>query len=131
MRTLSLLAVLVGVIAIAARPAPAAFVTGCCACLDSEEATTAQAAPAITAVFCGLVEGQGFPAFVQRCEDAGGSSNQCITPQPGQTCGEALLAEENITCPANSGAPLASPWAMTALAAALGALGVATARRRR
>lgn len=130
MRRMLVIATLIVAAAAAARPAPAAFVTGCCACLPGEKATTGgpPLPPATHALFCALVTDMGYPEFVSRCEDAGGS-DPCVDPEPGQSCA-AALAETGIVCPAAPGVPAAGGWGLGALALILPVLGALALRRR-
>ncbi|MBX3024383.1 hypothetical protein KF840_05675 [bacterium] len=130
MRRILLIAALGIVATVAARPVSAAFLTGCCACLEQHNAQTASGPPqAQPALFCSQVVGMGYPDFVQRCDDAGGASAPCFDPSPGQSCG-ATLAQQGIGCPAAPGAPAAGHLGLAALAVALSSLGFAALRRR-
>lgn len=129
-RALLIAAVLVAT-CLAGRPASAAFVTGCCACVANEKSMqSGPPRPETEALFCGLVQGEGYPEFVQRCQSAGGNDAPCIDPNPGQTCNQALLAEFSIVCPVAPGAPTANAWGLGGLFLALTGLGVAAMRRR-
>jgi hypothetical protein len=111
-----------------APAAPAAFVTGCCACVQ-EEATTSQAPKASLALFCNLIVGEGYPEFVSTCDDAGGSP-VCTDEVPGQSCPQTLAAAESIICPSGPGVPTAGPVGLVGLVAALSAAGLFILRRR-
>jgi hypothetical protein len=117
-------------LALAVRPAAAAYFTGCCACGGFPVAMTAEPppSPAIQALFCTLVVGEGAPEFVARCEDAGGSDIKCTYPAPGESCSQAL-ASIGIACPAEAGVPTASPWNLAALVVALSGFGALVLRR--
>src|SRR6185436_13295915 len=112
-----------------ARPAAAAFSTGCCACLPSHGGQTSQLPSETQALACELITGTGYPAFVTRCQGLGGGEAPCLNPTPGASC-TAPLASEGIACPAAAGAPAAGVWGLTAIAMLLAALGIRAAHRR-
>lgn len=129
-RRLALIVVALAAAGAAARPASAAYLTGCCACLEDLPATTGAPAPMLQpALFCGQVDGPSAPAFAGRCESAGGAGVSCINPAPGEGCNE-TLAGEGIDCPLRAGAPAAGAWGLAGLIAAFGGLGAGRLRRR-
>lgn len=111
-----------------APAAPAAFVTGCCACVQ-DEATTSQVPDETLALFCNLIVGEGYPAFVMACNDAHGDP-VCTDEVPGQSCPQTLAAAEAIICPTGPGVPAAGPLGLVGLVAALSAAGLIVLRRR-
>jgi hypothetical protein len=113
-----------------ARPAAAAFSTGCCACIESHTAQTSQLPSETQALACELITGTGYPAFVNRCETLGGNSAPCLNPTPGVSC-TATLAGEGIACPGASSVPAAGVWGLTTVAMLLAVLGIRAAHRRR
>lgn len=131
MRHASRLATLLAALLLCSGPALAAFETGCCYCVPEEMATTSQVPPdPVAAIACELIVGEGFPAFVQECQGFNGSAG-CTDEQPGVPCPTTLLTELAITCPAvaGAGAPVAAPWALTALVVGLAGWGWARLRR--
>jgi len=129
MRRTIMIATLLIAVAIAARPAVAAYSTGCCACLEEHKAMTSGPGVPEPALFCGLVVGMQYPDFVSRCEDQGGGSAPCFMADPGQSCTDALAAQ-SILCPGAPGAPTANVCGLTGLALALVAFGTLAVRRR-
>jgi hypothetical protein len=129
MRRYPVIALLCAIAAIAARPASAAFVSGCCACLEQHMAQTSGPPPQnVDALFCGPVADMGYPEFVQRCDSAGGGAAPCFPQTPGMSC-TATLAGEGIICPAAPEAPAASASGLGILALTLAALGLGVLRR--
>ena len=111
---------------------------GCCACLLVDDAMLSgpPSPEPNAALFCAepasMSEQQ---AAEERCIGLGGELS-CLEEEEGTSsatisaeCREALL-DRDVACPQQAGAPLAGPWALAGLAAALGALGAAARRRR-
>ena len=115
---------------VAGRSARAALPPSCCACVTAERATTSQVGPGTTALFCGFVTSATFDDFDHSCDVAAGAGTICATAVPNETCPATLLAEEGLTCPAPSPAPVATNWGLTALALALSSFGILGLRRR-
>jgi len=133
MRRSELLATVTLATVLLARPAMAAYETGCCACLPNPVAMLAAPPPPepVRAIACALVEGTGYPDFVQQCQTAGGTAtSSCPEPTPGQSC-TAALGAEGILCPGSPGAPAAGSWGLAALAGVLAIAGALAARRTR
>lgn len=134
MRSVVFVGILASALFVAASPVQAAYVTGCCACLPGPNfnAGSAEGGSATDALFCGLVEGMGYPEFVQSCDAQGGTATvECPAPTDGAGSCPAVLRLEGIACPGAASAPTASPWMLAVLASLLGAAGAVVLRRRR
>ena len=132
MRHAARLAPLFIALLICGSPAFAAFETGCCYCVAEHMATTSGPQEPVEAIACEMIVGEGFPAFVEQCQGLNGSAG-CTDEQPGVPCPTTLLTELGIACPAvaGAGAPVAAPWALTALVVGLAGWGWARLRRHR
>ncbi len=107
----------------------------CCACRPFDVAQQglggpAQAPPPVPALFCSAAASrEATEALVDRCV-ALDETAKLVCYSNGVTSCFIELADNGIACPAGTGAPLLSPWALAGLALALGAGGVAIVRRR-
>jgi hypothetical protein len=110
----------------------------CCACFADRKAMQSgpPMQPPVPALFCGEFSSRNErQAADVQCSGLGGEL-ECLEEEEGTSratisaeCREALL-DQDVACPQQAGAPLAGPWALAGLAAALGALGAAARRRR-
>lgn len=127
------LALAAAAIALPASAARATDSEACCACVRSFTASegSAAAAPSTPAFFCG--EFPSTEAAGERCEefDARLLCFKELAQQPPVATCEEMLAEQNITCPVPTGAPVGHAGGLAALAAALVAAGSGALRRRR
>jgi len=130
--TVAMAAVMLAVL-LAAPSADALEAPSCCACISDNRAEGGAAGMiAIPALFC--AETADTQALSEQCDDLNGTLICLAEAAEAGTAGApsscaALLALEDIACPGAAKAPLLSPWALGAVALALGAFGVGRARR--
>ena len=128
LRVASLLAVLVGFAAPAAR---ATILDACCACVSNNVAQGSGLPDRElrVALFCAEANTPGIPGLTQRCDALSPYVDLVCDPNtPGISC-HAQLRADDILCP-TSGAPVATSAGLGALAFACAALGAFALLRR-